>query len=108
MPTYEYLCTKCGHRFELFQKMSDPPRKRCPRCRGAVRRLIGAGAGILFKGEGFYVTDYRSKDYQDKAKAERETKKPEEKKAPEKKQRDEKTKPSAAPSPERKPKRTEG
>jgi putative FmdB family regulatory protein len=69
MPTYEYECTKCGHRFELFQKMTDAPRKRCPRCRGAVRRLIGAGAGLIFKGSGFYITDYRSKDYHDKAKA---------------------------------------
>jgi putative FmdB family regulatory protein len=71
MPTYEYLCSKCGHRFELFQRITDPPRKRCPECRGSVRRLIGPGAGLLFKGDGFYVTDYRSKDYQDKAKAEK-------------------------------------
>jgi putative FmdB family regulatory protein len=71
MPTYEYVCRKCGHRFELFQKITDPPRKRCPECRGTVRRVIGAGAGLLFKGDGFYVTDYRSKDYQEKAKAEK-------------------------------------
>ena len=71
MPTYEYLCDKCGHRFELFQRITDPPRKRCPKCRGAVHRLIGGGAGLLFKGDGFYVTDYRSKDYQEKAKAEK-------------------------------------
>ncbi|MGE5177173.1 MAG: FmdB family zinc ribbon protein [Hyphomicrobiales bacterium] len=63
MPTYEYECEKCGHRFELFQKMSDPPRKRCPKCRGKVRRLIGTGAGMIFKGSGFYVTDYRSESY---------------------------------------------
>jgi putative FmdB family regulatory protein len=63
MPTYEYECTKCGHRFELFQKITDPPRKRCPKCRGAVRRLIGTGAGMIFKGSGFYTTDYRSESY---------------------------------------------
>lgn len=63
MPTYEYECTKCGHRFELFQKITDPPRKRCPKCRGAVRRLIGRGAGMIFKGSGFYSTDYRSESY---------------------------------------------
>jgi len=63
MPTYEYECKKCGHRFELFQKITDPPRKRCPKCRGAVRRLIGAGGVMLFKGSGFYATDYRSESY---------------------------------------------
>lgn len=63
MPTYEYECNRCGHRFEVFQSMSDPPRKRCPRCRGAVRRLLGTGAGIVFKGSGFYATDYRSESY---------------------------------------------
>ncbi|MBM3285831.1 MAG: zinc ribbon domain-containing protein [Candidatus Eisenbacteria bacterium] len=71
MPTYEYVCDKCGHEFELFQKMTDPVRKRCPRCRGAVRRRIGAGAGLLFKGSGFYATDYRSPEYRAKTKAER-------------------------------------
>lgn len=63
MPTYEYECNRCGHRFEVFQSMSDPPRKRCPRCRGAVRRLLGTGAGMIFKGSGFYATDYRSESY---------------------------------------------
>lgn len=71
MPTYEYQCGRCGHRFDLFQKITDPPRKRCPRCRGSVRRLIGAGAGLIFKGSGFHTTDYRSKDYQEKAKSEK-------------------------------------
>lgn len=70
MPTYEYECTKCGHRFELFQKMSDPPRKRCPKCRGRVRRLLGTGAGMLFKGSGFYTTDYRSESYKQQHKKE--------------------------------------
>ena len=63
MPTYEYECRKCGHRFELFQKITDPPRKRCPKCRGAVRRLLGTGGGMIFKGSGFYATDYRSESY---------------------------------------------
>lgn len=70
MPTYEYECEKCGHRFELFQAMSDPPRKRCPKCRGRVRRLIGTGAGMIFKGSGFYITDYRSDSYKDQKKKE--------------------------------------
>ena len=71
MPTYEYICTGCGHEFELRQKITDPPRKRCPRCGKKVERKIGAGAGIIFKGSGFYATDYRSDDYKAKAKAER-------------------------------------
>lgn len=70
MPTYDYVCDRCGHEFELFQKMTDPPRKRCPRCRGAIRRRIGAGSGLLFKGSGFYATDYRSADYKSKAREE--------------------------------------
>lgn len=70
MPTYDYRCTVCDHRYELVQKMSDPPRKRCPKCGRKAERLIGAGAGLLFKGSGFYITDYRSREYQAKAKAE--------------------------------------
>ena len=67
MPTYEYECERCGHLFELFQSMTEPPRKRCPECRGKVKRLFGTGAGILFKGSGFYETDYRSSDYKQAA-----------------------------------------
>ena len=70
MPTYEYECEKCGHRFELFQSMSEEPRKRCPKCRGKVRRLIGTGAGMIFKGAGFYATDYRSDSYKEQKKKE--------------------------------------
>jgi putative FmdB family regulatory protein len=70
MPTYEYECLKCGHRFDLVQKMTEPPRRRCPRCRGRVRRLVGTGAGMIFKGSGFYVTDYRSQSYKDQKKKE--------------------------------------
>lgn len=70
MPTYEYECLKCGHRFEVFQRMTDPPRKRCPKCGGKVRRLVGTGAGIVFKGSGFYATDYRSESYKSQKKKE--------------------------------------
>jgi putative FmdB family regulatory protein len=70
MPTYEYECTKCGYVFERFQSMTDEPVKRCPECRCKVRRLLGTGAGIIFKGSGFYQTDYRSSDYQAAAKKE--------------------------------------
>ena len=63
MPTYEYECTKCGHTFEKFQSMKDEPVKRCPECRCKVRRLLGTGAGFIFKGGGFYETDYRSSSY---------------------------------------------
>lgn len=70
MPTYEYECEKCGHRFELFQQMSEAPRKRCPKCRGKLRRLIGTGAGMIFKGSGFYTTDYRSDSYKEQKKKE--------------------------------------
>jgi putative FmdB family regulatory protein len=57
MPTYEYECKKCGHNFEVFQSMSDEPLKNCTQCGGEVRRLIFGGAGVIFKGSGFYVTD---------------------------------------------------
>lgn len=71
MPTYEYECPKCGHRFEKFQEISAPPIKTCPKCRGRkVKRLIGTGAGIIFKGKGFYQTDYRSESYKREAKKE--------------------------------------
>jgi putative FmdB family regulatory protein len=61
MPTYEYECTHCGHNFELFQKITDKPLEKCPKCNKEVKRLIGAGSGIIFKGSGFYATDYRKK-----------------------------------------------
>jgi putative FmdB family regulatory protein len=59
MPTYEYECTKCGHSFEVSQKMSDEPLKSCPKCNKEVKRLISGGSGVIFKGPGFYATDYR-------------------------------------------------
>ncbi|MFH1791230.1 MAG: FmdB family zinc ribbon protein [Candidatus Omnitrophota bacterium] len=61
MPTYEYECTKCGNRFDVFQSITAQPVKRCPKCRCKVRRLISAGTGIIFKGSGFYQTDYKNK-----------------------------------------------
>jgi putative FmdB family regulatory protein len=62
MPTYEYECPKCGHHFEQFQSMRDEPLKKCPKChRASLKRLVGGGAGLIFKGSGFYITDYRKK-----------------------------------------------
>ena len=72
MPTYDYQCQK-GHRFEVFQKMSDDPVAECPECGEAAKRMISGGAGFLFKGDGFYITDYRSDDYRKKASADRES-----------------------------------
>lgn len=60
MPTYEYKCTKCNNLFEVFQKMSDDPVTECPKCKGPVKRLIGSGSGPIFKGTGFYHTDYKN------------------------------------------------
>ncbi|MBN1354054.1 MAG: zinc ribbon domain-containing protein [Candidatus Omnitrophica bacterium] len=59
MPTYEYECGKCGNIFEIFQNITAKPVKTCPKCKGRVKRLIGKGAGIIFKGHGFYATDYK-------------------------------------------------
>lgn len=70
MPTYEYECEKCGNHFELFQSMKEAPKKTCPQCKGRVRRLISGGAGLIFKGSGFYITDYRSEGYKSAAKKE--------------------------------------
>jgi len=61
MPTYEYECSKCGKKFDLFQPMKDDPIKKCPSCKGKVDRLLGGGSGIIFKGTGFYETDYKKK-----------------------------------------------
>lgn len=70
MPTYDYVCRNCEHAFELFQQMSDPVKRKCPECATLkLERLIGTGAGVLFKGSGFYETDYRSDSYKKAAKA---------------------------------------
>jgi putative FmdB family regulatory protein len=60
MPTYDYKCLECGNIFELFQRINDDPISNCPNCNGHVKRLIGAGAGPIFKGKGFYQTDYKN------------------------------------------------
>jgi putative FmdB family regulatory protein len=62
MPTYEYACLSCGHEFEQFQSMKDAPLKECPACgKKKLKRLVGGGAGLIFKGTGFYITDYKKK-----------------------------------------------
>ncbi len=61
MPHYDYECEKCGYSFEVFQKMTDAPLTECPKCKGGVKRLIGPGCGLIFKGSGFYITDYKRK-----------------------------------------------
>jgi len=61
VPTYDYQCDTCGDRFEQFQKMTDEVLKACPKCGGTVHRLIGSGGGVIFKGSGFYETDYKKK-----------------------------------------------
>ena len=69
MPTYDYECDACGHLFELFQGINDPIKRKCPECKKLkLRRLFGTGAAILFKGSGFYETDYRSDSYKSDAK----------------------------------------
>ena len=83
MPTYDYECDACGHEFELFQQISDPVKKKCPECgKLKLRRLFGTGAAVVFKGSGFYETDYRSESYK---KAAADDKKAGDKKASEKK-----------------------
>jgi putative FmdB family regulatory protein len=74
MPTYEYQCDACEHNFDEFQSFSDPPLKKCPKCgKSRLRRVFGAGAAIIFKGSGFYQTDYRSESYKSAAKAEQDS-----------------------------------
>lgn len=91
MPTYEYECQACGYRFEQLQSIKAEPIKICPKCQGNVKRLLSAGAGFIFKGSGFYQTDYRSSAYKKKAEAD----KPAEKKSePEKKPQNPPSKPS--------------
>ena len=72
MPTYDYVCDSCKHEFELFQSIKEDPQKQCPECgRKKLRRLIGPGAAIVFKGSGFYTTDYRSDSYKKAAAADK-------------------------------------
>jgi putative FmdB family regulatory protein len=77
MPTYEYVCNACQHQLEEFQSMSEKPLKKCPKCgKRRLRRLFGTGAAVIFKGSGFYQTDYRSESYKSAAKAEQDAGKP--------------------------------
>lgn len=78
MPTYDYICEKCQHRFEHFQKMSSEPLKKCIRCEGGVKRIVSGGTGLIFKGSGFYLTDYKNKSDKEK-KSKNKTKKNNEK-----------------------------
>ncbi len=66
MPTYDYKCNDCNYTFELFQKITEEPIERCPKCSGSVKRLIGTGAAPIFKGSGFYQTDYKNSSVADK------------------------------------------
>ena|SRR5438105_9584964 len=109
MPTYEYSCQKCGQNFDAFQSMRDEPYKICPKelCRqatwgkGKVKRLLGTGAGLIFKGSGFYITDYRSKSYHEAAK--KETASTAEKSGGESSGAKTETKTGGAPAPAKKP-----
>ncbi|MEM0924960.1 MAG: zinc ribbon domain-containing protein [Planctomycetota bacterium] len=77
MPTYDYECSECGFTMELFQGINDPVKKKCPECgKSKLKRLFGAGAAIVFKGSGFYQTDYRSEGYKKAAKADEKSSKP--------------------------------
>lgn len=77
MPTYEYQCDACNHKFDELQSMKEEPLKKCPQCgKKKLRRLMGTGAGFIFKGSGFYITDYRSESYKAAAKADQEAGKP--------------------------------
>lgn len=73
MPTYEYRCLACGIQFDQFQSITADPLQECPQCTGQVKRLIGAGAALIFKGSGFYATDYRSENYKESEKKDSES-----------------------------------
>ena len=101
MPTYQYRCQSCEHELELFQGITEAPKKKCPACkRRSLKRVIGPGAGLIFKGSGFYLTDYRSDSYKKAAEAEKKGESPSsgagdkapESKSPEKKTPEKKTK----------------
>ncbi len=74
MPTYDYKCSECNHTFEYFQPMSAEPLKECPKCKGTLKRIIGTGSGPIFKGSGFYQTDYKGKSQQSKKSSETDSK----------------------------------
>ncbi|MEM8736859.1 MAG: zinc ribbon domain-containing protein [Planctomycetota bacterium] len=103
MPTYDYVCDACGHSFEAFQSMTAKVIKKCPECgRLKLRRLIGTGAGVIFKGGGFYETDYRSDSYQKDAKADKPAEKKSDSKSADSKSKDTKTAGASASTPSKK------
>lgn len=95
MPTYDYECQKCGETFEVFQSMRDRKLSKCPdkSCRGKVERLLGTGAGIIFKGSGFYETDYRSDSYKADASADKKSESGSSKKKPDSEKKEKKVSP---------------
>ena len=111
MPTYEYSCQKCGQNFDAFQSMRDEPFRECPKelCRlpawghGKVKRLLGTGAGLIFKGSGFYTTDYRSDSYKEGAKKEAPATSSDEKKSSAPKEPGKGSPPAQTKTPEKKP-----
>ncbi|MEQ8210826.1 MAG: zinc ribbon domain-containing protein [Lacipirellulaceae bacterium] len=99
MPTYDYECDACGHEFELFQSISDPLKRKCPECsKLKLRRLFGTGAAVVFKGSGFYETDYRSESYKKGAEKDKKSKEDSSKKSESKseKKSEKKSKPKKA------------
>src|SRR2546421_5716738 len=77
MPTYDYKCKACGHEFELYQSMTESSKRKCPACgKNALERLIGTGAAVIFKGSGFYQTDYRSESYKKSAESDKKSAEP--------------------------------
>ncbi len=112
MPTYEYHCKSCGHELEEFQSMTAKPLKKCPECgKNALERKIGVGAGVLFKGGGFYETDYRSESYKKAAEAEKPgatDKGPDSKKADASKPAESKAAPESKPKKQSEPKKGRG
>ncbi len=99
MPTYDYECDACGHEFELFQGINEPVKKKCPECKkNKLRRLFGTGGAIMFKGSGFYQTDYRSDSYKQAASKDKPSETKSESKKSESKSSDSSTKKSSKPA----------
>jgi len=105
MPTYDYECDACGHTFELFQNFSEEVKKKCPECgKSKLRRLFGTGAAVVFKGSGFYQTDYRSESYKQAAEKDKSSGEPKsDKKSESKSESKSETKSSSEPTPAAKP-----
>lgn len=105
MPTYDYVCKNCKHELEMFQSMSDAPKKKCPKCgKNTLERQIGIGAAVMFKGSGFYETDYRSESYKKAQAADAEKAKPADAKSDTKSDSKPDTKPDAKPEAKPEPK----